>query len=98
VINFYKTDPVEDMGLKPRGQRGSSVFPIVRKVHLRDMLGKAAYQRIRGRFFRIHYQFISANRRKYYYDFFLICFGPYPMSAIRDDPGTSVFPAEEVAL
>jgi hypothetical protein len=98
VINFYKTNPVEDMGLKPRGRRGSSVFPIVRKVHLRDMLGKAAYQRIRGKFFRIHYQFISANRRKYYYDFFLICFGPYPMSAMPSDPGTSVFPTEEAAL
>ncbi|HEY6630038.1 MAG TPA: lipase [Rhizobiaceae bacterium] len=96
VINFYKTNPLRDMGLKAREH--SSAFPIVRKIHLRDMLGKAAYARVRGRFFRVHYQFISANRRKYYYDFFRICFGPVPTSAMRNDPLISVFPDREAAL
>ena len=94
---FLQDGPVLDMGLRPRVLRGSSPFPIVRKVHLRDMLGKA-YERVRGRFFRIHYQFISANRRKYYYDFFMICFGPFPMSAIPRERITSVFADREAAL
>lgn len=97
VINFYKTNPLLDMGLKPRG-RSSPAFPVVRKVHLRDMLGEEAYARIRGRFFRIHYQFISANRREYYYDFFMICFGPFPTSTMRNDADISVFPDREAAL
>lgn len=96
VINFYKTNPVVDMGLKPRRQ-STPAFPIVRKVHLRNMLGHVAYKRVRGRFFRTHYQFISANRRKYYYDFFLICFGPSPMSAMRNDADIIVFPDTEAA-
>jgi hypothetical protein len=97
VINFYKTNPVADMGLKPRAQSNPSPFPIVRRIHLRDMLEPAAYKRMRGRFFRIHYQFISANKRKYYYDFFQICFGPSPMSAMSNDPDVAVFPAREAA-
>jgi hypothetical protein len=97
LINFYKTNPVMDMGLRPRVQGNSSAFPIVRKIHLRDMIERAAYRRMRGRFFRIHYQFISANKRKYYYDFFQICFGPFPMSAISNDPDITLFPAREAA-
>jgi hypothetical protein len=97
VINFYRTNPVVDMGLKPREKSNSLAFPVVRKVHLQDMLGQEAYRRIRGRFFRIHYQFISANRRRYYYDFFQICFGPFPMSAISGDPLTTVFPDRKAA-
>jgi hypothetical protein len=97
VINFYKTNPVMGMGLRPRVQSDSSAFPIVRKIHLRNMVGRTAYKRMRGRFFRIHYQFISANKRKYYYDFFQICFGPSPMSAISSDPDAAVFPAREAA-
>ena len=85
------------MGLKPREQSGSSAFPIVRKIHLRDMIEHAAYRRIRGKFFRIHYQFVSANTLEYYYDFFLICFGPLPMSAISNDPGVNVFPDGKAA-
>lgn len=97
VINFYRTNPLLDMGLKPRG-RGAAPFPIVRKIHLRDMLGGEYYARIRGRFFRIHYQFVSANRRKYYYDFFGICFGPFPISAMRNDPFISISPDREAVL
>ncbi|MBL8577837.1 MAG: lipase [Mesorhizobium sp.] len=81
VINFYDTDPVIEMGLRPR-QSGSPAFPVVRRVHMRDMTGASRYRRIRRRFFRIHYQFIMANGQRYFYDFFHICFGPAPLSAI----------------
>ncbi|MEP9388588.1 lipase [Mesorhizobium sp. KR9-304] len=91
VINFYKTNPVVDMGLRPRAQGSPSAFPIVRKIHLPRMIGREMYRRIRGRFFRIHYQFVSANTRQYFYDFFLICFGPHPVSAIPNDPSVAVF-------
>jgi pimeloyl-ACP methyl ester carboxylesterase len=81
VINFYNTDPVVEMGLRPRPSEGAA-FPVIRKVHLRDMMGDPGYRRIRRRFFRIHYQFIMANAQRYFYDFFHICFGPAPLSAI----------------
>ena len=85
VINFYDTDPVVEMGLRPR-QSGGPAFPVVRKVHMRDMMGDPGYKRIRRRFFRIHYQFIMGNARRYFYDFFHICFGPEPLSATAPVP------------
>lgn len=81
VINFYKTSPVEAMGLsRPKTDKRPG-FPIVQKVHLRDMIDQASHKRMRGNFFRIHYQFVSANLLRYYYDFFMICFGPHPVPA-----------------
>jgi len=79
VINFYKTDPVEAMGLNRPGTDRRPGFPIVHIVHVRDMLDRATYKRMRGNFFRIHYQFVSANRLRYRYDFFMTCFGPHPV-------------------
>lgn len=97
VINFYKTDPVTVMGLKPRKPDAPLPFPFVRKVHLPNMLGREAYKRVRGRFFRIHYQFVSANRRRYYYDFFMTCFGPHPMSAMSSDDEATAFTDGDLA-
>jgi len=76
LINFYKTNPIEAMGLSGPKTDKRSDFPIVQRVHLRDMVDQASHKRMRGKFFRIHYQFVSANSLRYYYDFFMICFGP----------------------
>ena len=81
VVNFYKTNPVEAMGLSRPATDKRSGFPIVQKVRLRDMVDRASYKRMRGKFFRIHYQFVSANSLRYYYDFFMICFGPRSLPA-----------------
>ena len=94
VINFYNTHPVDDMGLK---QREQGAFPMVRRIRPRDMLEPAAYRRMKGRFFRLHYQFISANTLQYYYDFFMICFGPRPVRSVQDNPGVPVFHDGEAA-
>ena len=39
------------------------------------MLEPAVYRRIKRNFFRVHYQFISANSRRYFYDFLMISCG-----------------------
>ncbi len=96
VINFYRTDPVIEMGLRPRPRDASPRFPMTYRIHLRDMLDPAAYKRIKRRFFRIHYQFIFANTLQYYYDFFMICFGPNPLSAISSVAVIDI-PAEQKA-
>ncbi|MEQ1940860.1 lipase [Mesorhizobium sp. VNQ89] len=94
VINFYNTDPVVEMALRPRSS-GGAAFPVIRKVHLRDMMGVSRYRQIRRRFFRIHYQFIMGNAQRYFYDFFHICFGPDPLWAITPAASTER-PAEAV--
>lgn len=72
VINFYKTDPVAAMRLQ--SQRADA-FPQVHVVRVREMLQPEAYKRFKFNLFRVHYQFIMANTRRYAYDFFMMCCG-----------------------
>ncbi|BCH32422.1 hypothetical protein MesoLjLc_43520 [Mesorhizobium sp. L-8-10] len=76
VINFYKTDPVALMELSPRRAGENLPFPLVRQVRMRDMLEDATYKRIKRNFFRVHYQYIFGNTKRYFYDFFMVCCGP----------------------
>lgn len=82
IINFYKCDPYARAGLT---HQRSDVFPRQFQVRFRDMLERAAYKRVKKNFFRVHYQFISANSRRYFYDFFMICCGTRPIEAVRND-------------
>ncbi|MDR7027824.1 alpha/beta hydrolase [Rhizobium rosettiformans] len=82
IINFYKCDPYARAGLT---HQRPDVFPRQFQVRFRDMLERAAYKRVKKNFFRVHYQFISANSRRYFYDFFMICCGTRPIEAVRND-------------
>ena len=54
-------DPVGGVGVDLAGARAN---PIVWPVRLRDMLTDAAYDRVRGSQFRMHYQYVMANDRR----------------------------------
>ncbi len=82
IINFYKCDPYARAGLSH--QRGD-LFPRQLQVRIREMLERDTYKRVKKNFFRVHYQFISANSRRYFYDFFMICCGTRPIEAVRGD-------------
>jgi pimeloyl-ACP methyl ester carboxylesterase len=78
VINFYRCDPLKLAGIpNPRPGR----FPLVGRVRFKPMLDKEFYRGIRYNVFRVHYQFISANTKRYRYDFFMMCCGPHPLRA-----------------
>ena len=78
IINFYRCDPLALAGIpNPRAKP----FPFVRRLRFKSMLDKAFYRRIRFNVFRLHYQFISANTKRYRYDFFMMCCGPHPIHA-----------------
>lgn len=81
IINFYKCDPYRMAGL--RHERGDA-FPKLHQVRFKGMLDAKQYKRIKRNFFRVHYQFISANNRQYFYDFFMITCGPRPLSAVSE--------------
>ena len=82
VINFYKCNPVADMGLEPRVKHEpiDLPFPLTVTVRIKEMLQPATYKRIKRNLFRVHYQYIFGNTRRYFYDFFLICCGPEPLA------------------
>jgi hypothetical protein len=70
VMNFYKTDPVVEMGLT------AGHHPVIRQVRIKHMLNPDYYRRMRRNFFRVHCQFISANDRRASYDYFMLLCGP----------------------
>lgn len=89
-INFFGTDPVEQMGLPPTGK------PIVASMRIRETMSPEEYRVLFANFLRLHRQFAMPNSRRYFYDFYLICFGPmslagrvalnrYATAAIGDD-------------
>jgi pimeloyl-ACP methyl ester carboxylesterase len=84
IVNFYKTDPVAAMNL--HSSRGEA-FPQVHVVRIRDMLQPEIYKRFKFNIFRVHYQFIMANTKRYAYDFFMMCCGE---RIIADNLGDSL--------
>ena len=73
-INFYKTDPVADLGMAPTGK------PIVRQVRIRDMMTPEAYRKATRSSLALHRQFVLPNARRYFYDFYQISFGPLALA------------------
>jgi len=80
IMNFYKTDPVRELGL------AAPTHPLVRTVSIRSMLDDAAYRRIRLNFFRMHRQFVSGNTRRARYDYFMLVCGPLSAEAQLRSP------------
>lgn len=70
VMNFYKTNPVSELGLTAIDR------PVVRVVKISSMLDPVSYRRIRRNFYRVHNQFISGNQRRTPYDYFMLVCGP----------------------
>ena len=95
AINFYKTDPVAEMGLEPKA---GQAFPIVRNIKVRDMLQYDTYARIKRNLFRVHYQYVCANTKPYWYDFFQICCGPTFLSARVEGRIVGGLPTKEATL
>ena len=72
-INFYKTDPVEDLGNAKTGR------PVVKQIRIRSMMGDADYRRAQRSSLHLHRQFVMPNAKRYFYDFYQIGFGPLPL-------------------
>ena len=73
ILNFANFDPVAGVGIDVGPQRCN---PLTWQVRFRDMLSAQFYRRLRGDFFRLHYQFIMANDIRAPYDYFMLTCGP----------------------
>jgi hypothetical protein len=87
IMNFWEFDPVGGVGVEISGARRN---PIVWPVRLRDMLTDAAYDRVRGSQFRMHYQYVMANDRRAPYDYFMLVCGPVPATEWAAEPDAVV--------
>jgi hypothetical protein len=87
IMNFWDFDPVAGVGVDV-GTAGTN--PIMWPVRLRDMLTDAAYDRVRGSQFRMHYQYVMANDRRAPYDYFMLVCGPVEVTRWAKDPDAMV--------
>lgn len=70
-ISFYKVDPVAALKLPPTGT------PALRKLRISHMLSDANARRFRFNLFRLHRQLVMGNEKRYFYDYLMICCGPF---------------------
>ena len=75
AISFYRCDPVSLKRIKGNSDRVERK-PIIRRVHIKNMMSPGAYKRFRFRVLRLHYQFVSANDIRTTYDYFMLICGP----------------------
>jgi hypothetical protein len=50
------------------------------------MLQRDTYRRFRGNFFRLHRQLVMGNDKRYFYDYFMVCCGPFRFETRLRDP------------
>lgn len=89
IISFYKVNPLQALRLPDTGR------PTIRRVHVRDMLKPETYRRFKGNFFRLHRQLVMGNDKRYFYDYFMVCCGPFRLQTRADHPErVTVFSAD----
>jgi hypothetical protein len=83
-ISFYNVDTLKVLKLPDTGR------PMIRRVHIRDMLEASTYRRFKANFFRLHRQLVMGNEKRYFYDYYMICCGPLRLETRVLKPETVV--------
>jgi hypothetical protein len=83
-MNFPGFNPVEHLDLDLQGR--SIANPLVRSARFREIISTETYRKVRWRPFRMHFQFLLANDRRGYYDFFAMTLGPQRLRERALDP------------
>jgi hypothetical protein len=73
ILCFRGRNPVTEL----LGDHGK---PILQKIRINDMVDAAAKRRFRKNPFQNTLQLIRANTKRYFYDYFMICCGPFTLS------------------
>jgi hypothetical protein len=87
VMNFHPFDPIVGHGIDVGAARRN---PTIVGVRFRDIIKPEHYNRFRWQFFRVHFQFVMANERPHFYDFFMIVCGPVPLRERMADPAAAL--------
>jgi hypothetical protein len=64
--------------------------PIVKIIRIRHMVEEATYKRFHLNFLRIHRQAVMGNERRYFYDYYMLCCGPFALAERVDHPEQAV--------
>ncbi|KQP41370.1 hypothetical protein ASF49_16430 [Methylobacterium sp. Leaf104] len=83
-MNFPGFNPVVHLDLDLQGLPVAN--PLVRSARFREIISTETYRKVRWRPFRMHFQFLLANDRRGYYDFFAMTLGPQRLRERALDP------------
>ena len=73
ILSFPGSNPVTEL----LGDHGK---PILQKIRIKDMVDAAANRRFPKTTYQNHLQLVRANTKRYFYDYFMICCGPFALS------------------
>jgi hypothetical protein len=73
VLSFPGVNPVVEL-LNDHGK------PILQKIRIKDMIDPNAKSHFFESLYKNHRQFTRANTKRYFYDYFMICCGPFALS------------------
>jgi hypothetical protein len=84
MVYWAEYQALEDImsfpGKNPVGELidDNSKVPVVKNIHIRDMVG--ARDRFPESIFKTSRRLVEANTKKYFYDYFMICCGPFTLA------------------
>ena len=73
ILSFFGSNPVTEL-LQEYGDK-----PIIKRIRTKDMTDTVVKSRLRGVAYQSHQQLIQANTKRYFYDYFMICCGPFSL-------------------
>ena len=79
VFSFPGSNPVTEL----IGEFGK---PVLQNIRFKDMIGTDTRRQFSRIVFGNHRQFIRANSKRYFYDFFMVCCGPFTLSMRVEHP------------
>jgi len=74
IISFSGSNPVTEL-ISDHGK------PMLQNIQIKDMVDTNAKRRFPESIYQNHRQFVRANSKRYFYDYFMICCGPYNLQA-----------------
>jgi len=72
IFSFAGRNPVAELA-EEHGE------PILQRIRIKDMVDSAGKRRFRDATYQNHLQPIRANSKRYFYDYFMVCCGPFAL-------------------
>jgi hypothetical protein len=83
ILSFPGRNPITEL-LSDHGK------PVLQKIQIKNMVEPDAKRRFPKSIYQSHRQLVRANSKRYFYDYFMICCGPFSLSTRVQHPDLMV--------
>jgi len=73
ILSFPGCNPVSEF-------IGESDEPVLQRIRIKDMVDTTAKRRLSKTVYQNHERLVGANTKRYFYDYFMVCCGPFALS------------------